>query len=74
MRHYFICTGVDLNKKLIRTRKYGDAQAIAGVLEAFDPDVAKSAHDIDFEAQSRASHGGALIIEGKNYLWSIYYV
>jgi hypothetical protein len=50
MRHYFICTGVDLNKKLIRTRKYDDAQAIAGVLETFDPDVAKSAYDINFEA------------------------
>ena len=74
MNHYYICTGVDLTKKMIMTRKYPDAEAIAGVLECFDPDVAKSAKDIDFEVQSRASHGGALIIKGKNYLWSIFYV
>jgi len=40
MRHYFVCTGVDLQKKIIKTRVYDNTQAIAGLLEAFDPEVA----------------------------------
>ena len=74
MRHYFVCTGVDLQKKIIKTRVYDNAQAIAGLLEVFDPEVAQSANDINIEAQTRKSHGGAMILEGKNYLWSIFYV
>ena len=73
-RHYFVVTGVDLKRKLIRTRTYDDVEAVAGVLETFDPEVAQSANDINIEAQTRASHGSAMILEGKNYFWSIYYV
>ena len=56
------------------TKPAADVEAVAGVLETFDPEVAQSANDINIEAQTRASHGGAMILEGKNYFWSIYYV
>lgn len=75
MKHYFVVTGVDKHKNIIQTRLYPYAFAVAELLKMYSPEVAKTARDIEFEAQARASHGGAIIINNaKNYYWSIYYV
>ena len=34
--------------------------------------VIPSVKDLDFDVQSRASHGGAEIINDKDYCWSIF--
>ena len=81
MKKYLV-TGYSKKDDRMATNIYDDIEYVAELinqLEQPDPATAKqdsmlikSAKDLDFDVQSRASHFGAKIIKTPKYCWSIF--
>ena len=83
MKHRYLVTGYSKKDGKMATHIYDDIETIAALInQSEDPNelgkaqgtVIKSAKDLDFDVQTRASHLGAEIINTSKYCWSIFYL
>lgn len=82
MKHRYLVTGYSKKDGRMATNIYDDIEHVAELINYFEwPDPAtakqdsmpvKSAKDLDFDVQSRASHFSAEIIKTPKYCWSIF--
>ena len=72
----YIVTGYSAKEDILRTHIYKSADAVASLLNSFLDKPKYTAKAIEFEAQTRSSHLGAMIIDepGTKYKWSICYI
>lgn len=79
MKNRYLVTGYSKKDNRMATHLYEKIEHVAELIEMCSGSQSKigesaipSVKDLEFDVQSRASHGGAEIINDKNYCWSIF--
>lgn len=75
MKHMYIVTGYSKKEDKLVTRTYNEIWPVVDIINKLAGKEIVNEKDLDFEAQSRASHNGAAIVDkDPQHYWSIYYI
>lgn len=78
MNNKYVVTGYSKKAQKMATHTYRTIEDIADLINMSEGTVEKpgsiiaNAKDLDFDVQSRSSHGGAEIIDTPKFCWSVF--